>query len=39
MEYAKEAISMLVEGAPHTTVLNYLAKARREIMDSRLKPQ
>ncbi|MBI5047247.1 RNA-processing protein [Candidatus Micrarchaeota archaeon] len=39
MEYAKESIAMLLDGAPHTTVLNYLAKARREIMDLRLKTQ
>lgn len=37
IEYAKEAISMLLDGAPHITVLNYLAKARREILDSRLR--
>jgi ribosomal RNA assembly protein len=37
MEYAKEAISMILDGAPHTAVINYLAKARREIMESRLK--
>ena len=37
MEYAKEAVSMLLDGAPHSVVINYLAKARREIMASRLK--
>ncbi len=37
MEYAKEAITMLLDGARHTTVLGYLAKTRREIMDARLK--
>lgn len=38
MEYTREAVFMLLDGAPHTTVLRYLAKARREIMDSRLRP-
>jgi ribosomal RNA assembly protein len=37
MEYAREAIGMIIDGAPHSTVLNYLAKARREIMDSRFR--
>ncbi len=37
LEYAKEAVSMLLDGAPHATVTNYLAKARREILDSALK--
>ncbi|MEW6035761.1 MAG: KH domain-containing protein [Candidatus Micrarchaeota archaeon] len=37
MEYAKEAVGMLIDGARHTTVLAYLAKAKREIMESRLK--
>jgi len=38
MEYAKEAVAMLLEGGQHTGVLNYLAKARREIKESRLIP-
>ncbi|MBI5227719.1 RNA-processing protein [Candidatus Micrarchaeota archaeon] len=37
MDRAKEAIMMLLDGAPHAVVINYLAKARREIMESRLK--
>ncbi|MFH0737695.1 MAG: KH domain-containing protein [Candidatus Micrarchaeota archaeon] len=37
MEYAKEAIGLLIDGARHTSVLGYLAKAKREIMESRLK--
>ena len=37
LEYAKEAIGMILTGAPHTTVLNYLAKARREIRETRLR--
>lgn len=37
MEYAKEAVAMLLEGARHATVLVYLAKAQRELMESRLK--
>lgn len=37
MEYAKEAVAMLLEGARHATVLVYLSKAQRELMESRLK--
>lgn len=37
MPYAKEAISLLLDGAPHMAVLNYLAKAKREIYESRLR--
>ena len=37
MDKTKEAITMLLDGAPHNVVINYLAKARREIMESRLK--
>lgn len=37
MEYAKEAVAMLLEGATHSALLTYLAKTRREIMESRLK--
>ncbi|MFH1520439.1 MAG: KH domain-containing protein [Candidatus Micrarchaeota archaeon] len=37
MEYAKEAIGMLVNGARHTSVLGYLAKIKREIWEARLK--
>ncbi len=37
IEYAKEAISMLINGAKHSTVLSYLAKSKREIMDSRFR--
>jgi ribosomal RNA assembly protein len=37
MERAKEAISMLLRGAKHSSVLSYLAKAKREIMHERLK--
>ena len=36
MHYAKEAVEMLLDGAPHNTVINYLAKARREITEGRL---
>ncbi|MDD5171917.1 MAG: KH domain-containing protein [Candidatus ainarchaeum sp.] len=39
MEYAKEAIGMLVDGSRHTSVLRYLARVKREIMESRLKGQ
>lgn len=37
MEYAKEAVQMLLDGAPHATVYQYLHKARRLILKSRLK--
>ena len=37
IEYAKEAIYKIIEGAPHATVLSYLSKSRREIMDSKFK--
>ncbi|MFH0885092.1 MAG: KH domain-containing protein [Candidatus Micrarchaeota archaeon] len=37
MEYAKEAIGLLIDGARHTSVLGYLAKAKREILEARLK--
>lgn len=39
MEYAKEAIGMLINGARHSSVLSYLAKAKREIMRQRLAGQ
>lgn len=37
LEYAKEAIEMLVNGARHARVLGFLAKSKRTIMESRLK--
>jgi ribosomal RNA assembly protein len=37
MEYAKEAVMTLLEGAKHATVLSFLAKAQREIMETRLR--
>jgi ribosomal RNA assembly protein len=37
MEYAKEAVTILLEGARHSTVLGFLAKSRREIMENRLR--
>lgn len=36
MEYAKEAIMKILEGAPHTGVFIYLAKARKNLMSERL---
>lgn len=39
MEYAKEAIGMLIDGARHTSVLRYLARSKREIMEARLRGQ
>lgn len=37
MPYAKEAVGMLIKGAKHSTVYAFLGKARRRIMESRLK--
>jgi len=37
ISYAKEAIEMLLNGAPHSSVYSYLGKARREIMEARLR--
>ncbi|NYZ77412.1 RNA-processing protein [Candidatus Micrarchaeota archaeon] len=37
MEYAKEAIELLISGANHSTVYAYLARARRKIFDERLR--
>jgi len=37
MEHAKEAIEMILKGARHSTVLGFLAKKKREIMQERLR--
>jgi ribosomal RNA assembly protein len=37
MEYAKEAVGMIIDGARLTSVLGYLSKAKREILESRLR--
>ena len=37
IEYTKEAISMILNGARHSSVLSYLSKARREILESRFR--
>lgn len=37
MEYAKEAISMILNGARHSSVLSYLSKAKRQILESRFR--
>ena len=37
VEYAKEAIYKLIDGAPHTTVFNYLAKVRKQMFTDRLR--
>jgi ribosomal RNA assembly protein len=37
ISYATEAVNMILDGAPISTVTNYLAKAKREILESRLK--
>jgi len=37
MEYAKEAIGMIIDGSPLPSVLRYMAKSKREIMEARLK--
>jgi len=36
MEYAKEAIMMLIDGAEHSSVYNYLAKMKNKILADRL---
>ncbi len=35
--FAKEALEMLINGARHASVYNYLARAKRRILESRLK--
>lgn len=37
LEYAKEAIGMLIDGAQHSSVFNFLAKAKQNIMVEKLK--
>jgi len=37
IEQAKEAVFMIINGAQHYSVYNYLAKAKREIMAERLR--
>lgn len=39
LEYAKEAIGMLVNGARHSRVLGFLSKCKRTIMEARLRGQ
>ena len=36
MEYAREAVMRLVDGAEHMSVYNYIAKAKKDILVSRL---
>lgn len=36
MEYAKEAIYMIIDGSQHSSVINYLAKIRKQILGERL---
>lgn len=36
IEYAKEAIARLIHGAPHSSVLRYLASVRKQLMGARL---
>ncbi len=36
IEYAKEAVEMILNGAKHSTVLNYLSQARRKIFEERI---
>ena len=36
IEYAKEAIEMLLRGVQHSSVYNYLAKIRRQLLGERL---
>jgi ribosomal RNA assembly protein len=37
MEFAKEAVGKIIDGAPHTTVLNYLHSVRKRIFAMKLK--
>lgn len=37
LEYAREAVEMLIRGAKHSSVYGFLGKARRRIMEGRLK--
>ncbi|MFA5049831.1 MAG: KH domain-containing protein [Candidatus Micrarchaeia archaeon] len=37
IEYAKEAITKIIKGSQHSTIFNYLADARRKIIQERLK--
>jgi len=37
MEYAKEAVEMLINGAKHSSVYGVLGKAKRRILEGRLK--
>lgn len=37
MEYAKEAVGMIMRGAPHTTLINYLGRIRETLMFERLR--
>ena len=39
LDYAKEAVEMLINGAMHSTVYTVLGKAKRKILESRLKGQ
>ena len=39
LEYAKEAVEMLINGAKHSTVYTILGKAKRKILEGRLKGQ
>jgi len=37
LEFAKEAVYKILDGAPHTTVFNYLSKVKKEIVSNRLR--
>ncbi len=37
IELAKEAIEMLINGAKHSTVLNYLSRAKKQLFEDRLR--
>lgn len=37
IEFAKEAVGKIIDGAPHTIVLSYLKKAKRKIYDEKFK--
>ena len=36
IDYAKKAITMILNGVKHTTIETYLSKARKEIFDNRI---
>jgi ribosomal RNA assembly protein len=37
IEYTKEAVSMILNGSRHSSVLSYLSKSKRKILESRFR--